>query len=83
MKYVPNAVPQGISAGVRTWLASQLRQISEALAAPDFQLVNLEARTAEPQRVQDGDIVRADGVNWNPGSGEGIYARLSGAWVKL
>lgn len=83
MKYTPTTVPHGIAASVRGWLASQLRQISEAMVTPDFQLIHLEARSAEPQRISDGDVVRADGVNWNPGGGEGVYVRLSGAWVKL
>ena len=31
-----------------------------------------------------GDVRYADGTNWNPGSGEGLYIYLStGAWSKL
>ena len=31
-----------------------------------------------------GDVRYADGSNWNPGSGEGLYIYLStGAWSKL
>lgn len=31
-----------------------------------------------------GDVRYADGTNWNPGSGEGLYLYLStGAWSKL
>ena len=33
---------------------------------------------------QQGDIRYADGSNWNPGSGEGIYFyNAAGNWVKL
>lgn len=83
MKYVPSAVPHGMASAVRLWLSSQLRLISEAMEAPDFSLINLAPRSAEPQRISEGDIVNADGVNWNPGSGAGVYVRRSAAWVKL
>ena len=40
---------------------------------------------AEPERPRGGDIVYADGTDWNPGSGEGIYFfnETTQAWVKL
>ena len=39
----------------------------------------------EPKRPRGGDIVYADGTNWDPGSGEGIYffKESTTAWVKL
>ena len=37
-----------------------------------------------PSKPRAGDVRYADGTNWNPGSGEGIYLYLStGAWSKL
>lgn len=36
-----------------------------------------------PVRPLEGDFVFADGTNFNPGSGRGLYQRVSGAWVKL
>ena len=40
---------------------------------------------AEPEKPRGGDIVYADGSDWNPGSGEGIYffKESTTAWVKL
>ena len=35
-----------------------------------------------PTKVQDGMVRYADGSDWNPGSGEGLYVRIAGAWVK-
>lgn len=42
-------------------------------------------RAAEPARMRAGMLVLADGVNWNPGSGEGMYRRNAAntAWVHL
>ena len=34
-------------------------------------------------KPRNGDIRYADGTNWNPGSGEGIYAYTNDAWAKL
>ena len=46
----------------------------------------LERTHAEPQRPREGDVRYADGTNWNPGSGEGIYyfrKGSPGSWVQL
>lgn len=37
----------------------------------------------EPIRPRDGMIRRADGTDWDPGDGEGLYQRIAGSWVKL
>lgn len=39
--------------------------------------------TAEPSRPQAGMLVLADGVSWDPGSGEGMYRRnaANSSWV--
>ena len=45
----------------------------------------LERTNVAPTRPREGDIRYADGTNWNPGSGEGIYffKKTTSAWVKL
>lgn len=43
----------------------------------------LEYRTAAPAKPRDGMRVLADGTNWNPGSGKGMYVYITNAWVKL
>lgn len=38
----------------------------------------------EPLKIRPGMVVYADGVQWNPGSGEGLYRySLGGSWVHL
>ena len=45
---------------------------------------HLDVQNEAPEKPQQGDIRYADGTNWNPGSGEGIYFyNAAGAWVKL
>lgn len=36
-----------------------------------------------PDKPREGMIRLADGTNWNPGSGIGLYQYLGGVWVKL
>lgn len=50
-------------------------QLSQTNVAPGTEL-----RRTKPR---DGDIRYADGTNWDPGSGEGIYAYYNATWNKL
>ena len=36
-----------------------------------------------PSKPVDGETRYADGTNWNPGSGEGVYTYYASAWHKL
>jgi hypothetical protein len=45
--------------------------------------LNAQAGKQEPRPIVDGMLAYADGVNWNPGFGRGIFKRVSGAWVLL
>jgi hypothetical protein len=42
--------------------------------------LTLAVLNAEPDKPQVGQIVFADGTNWNPGSGRGLYYYDS-SWV--
>jgi len=45
---------------------------------------HLDVINAAPTKPRQGDIRYADGTNWNPGSGEGIYFYNSaGIWKQL
>lgn len=41
------------------------------------------ALAAAPAKLIDGLVVRADGTNWNPGYGAGLYVYRGGAWHML
>ena len=43
-------------------------------------VLHMFAKSSEPNSPNDGMIAYADGVNWNPGSGSGLYMRDSGSW---
>lgn len=44
---------------------------------------HLDKLTAAPIKPRDGDIHYADGVNWNPGGGQGVYYFDGSGWVQL
>ena len=83
MKYEPTVIPLDARPGLRTWLAAQLRNIADALTEPSVRTLHVETRAAAPEKYADGDLVYANGTDWDPGSGEGFYGRVGGAWVKL
>lgn len=68
-------------------LAASLRVELERLAlqlAQPADYAALDTLYAEPARIIEGMIVKADGTTWSPGgTGAGMYARIGGAWVKL
>lgn len=80
MTYTPKEVPDD-SKDFRRFLSEQLREISNA-----FQQVNnlkLAELNVAPNKPRDGQIIYADGTNFDPGLGEGFYGRVAGAWVPM
>lgn len=69
-------------------LYQQLELELQRIAATFDQLAGgivLTPATAEPTKLKPLMLVYADGSNWDPGSGEGVYVRnlANAAWVKL
>jgi hypothetical protein len=81
--FEPTSIPSDAPAGLRQWLAAQLRRIADTLAQPEVISVRFTALAAQPDRYAEGDLVFANGTDWNPGSGAGLYERRGGAWRKL
>jgi hypothetical protein len=80
--YKPSVIPISFP-DLRAWLARQLRDVSDVLAQPSVTVVKFAILHAEPARYAEGDLVYADGSDWDPGSGVGLYVRTNSAWVKL
>lgn len=45
--------------------------------------VSLKTLHTAPERPRDGDLFSADGTDWDPGSGSGLYRYEGGSYVKL
>lgn len=79
--YQPGNLPSDLPSLVEA-LRLELTRIAVTFSQPgDY--AALKTLYAAPNKIFEGQIVKADGVSWDPGSGAGIYARVGGAWVKL
>lgn len=80
--YYPEPVPVvDSSAQLAEWLRRELDRISQAIIFGKMQ--NVEFLDVEPARTWDGLTVGADGTNWDPGSGQGVYTYYNSTWNKL
>lgn len=68
---------------VARWVYEELSRLSGLLEQNQTDAIELESLAAEPTRLFEGMTVNADGTNWDPGSGQGLYAYINGAWVFL
>jgi hypothetical protein len=73
--YRPDPVPSDPKA-LQGYLSREFDRIANIVNAD----VKLETLHAEPAKPRDGLIVKADGTDWNPGSGEGAYCYYAAAW---
>lgn len=65
-------------------LAYVQRELTAVEAAMQLmQLREIETLHVAPQRVKEGLTVLADGTDWNPGGGQGVYTYYAAAWHKL
>lgn len=71
--YAPGVVP-GNPDQLPEFLRRELTSLERSMHQPDTYL-ELEVLGTAPMRFRPGMIVFADGVDWNPGSGEGLYRR--------
>lgn len=64
-------------------LLAELDNLQRFTEQPTLPILTLETLTAAPARLEDGMIVKADGVTWNPGAGPGVYCYYGAAWNLL
>lgn len=81
-RYRPNPLPAvpDVSALAR-YVQNETQRIGDAI---DFgHARSIEFLHVPPQKPFEGLTVGADGTNWNPGAGKGVYTYYSGTWNKL
>jgi hypothetical protein len=82
MSYVPTLFKGDVNVeNIQRFLEQELEAIARSFA----ETTELELRPiyVAPTRPREGMIVFADGTEWNPGAGKGVYVYASGAWSKL
>ena len=65
------------------WLTEQLRKLEALFQGFELDMVTLLPQAVAPSRLWEGLVVFADGTNWNPGAGAGLYEYRGGIWQKL
>ncbi len=61
----------------------ELLKVHQMLREPSPAYISLTQWNAAPAKPFSGMTVYADGTNWNPGGGEGVYTYYAGAWNRL
>lgn len=78
VQYTPNQVPSDLPGLVR-FLTDEFQSLSAVIRA--LSLGHLDKTYVAPEKPRDGDIRYADGVQWNPGAGPGIYWFNGTDWI--
>ncbi len=81
MEYQPESFAGGTQEQMVAWLLQELNKVRQVLNGK--QDAEVRFRASPPERVREGLIAAADGVNWNPGAGKGLYLYTAGTWQKL
>lgn len=79
--YRKNNVPPDANA-LPAYLDQELSEIERAQNEPVF-ILQLAVSNVPPAKVRPGMVVEADGTNWNPGAGAGLYIYRGSAWVLI
>jgi hypothetical protein len=77
-QYQPTFLPEEYDRNV---VMQELWRISSVLYA--LAQGHLDKAHAVPASPYDGMVRYADGTDWDPGSGEGVYAYYNSTWNKL
>lgn len=81
MKYQPGPTPE--VAQLPAYVQSEFRSLAQILNEPSLFCIVFDELHIEPARRFTGLTVLADGTDWNPGSGAGVYTYYGAAWHKL
>ena len=80
VRYEPGPLPEEVE-DLGGYVVSELKRLGDIIL--NQSLVRLDRTHIEPSKPRTGDARYADGTDWNPGSGEGIYFYNGTAWVNL
>lgn len=65
------------------YLSDLERRIFNAFRTGEFETINLTELNSAPGKLTDGLLFNADGTNYNPGSGKGVYFYDGSTFTKL
>ena len=81
-RYVPSAVPSNPE-DIPAFLQEELKRMP--IAVNNLSDGHIDKTHVAPDKPRDGDFRFADGTNWNPGHGRGLYYYdgVDGHWHRL
>ncbi len=80
VRYEPGPLPDN-SEDLGIYVVTELKRLGNILF--NQSVLRLEQTNTAPAKPRQGDIREADGSNWNPGSGAGIYWFDGTTWNQL
>lgn len=80
--YSPGVLDQSSLSSLAQSMRDELSRLAQQLSQPADYMA-LQTLHVAPTRYFEGMVIKADGTNWNPGSGAGVYVRIGSAWVKM
>lgn len=83
MAYALSRQPPSDYAALIVWLNDELSRVARESTEPSVTGMRFKTLNVVPPRVYEGLTVLADGTNWNPGAGQGVYTYYGAAWHKL
>lgn len=78
--YSPNVVPAEYDA---EFFRQELERVAITVQELEPPWVILDPQDNEPSKIKAGMVVNADGTNWNPGYGAGLYLYIGSGWKPL
>ena len=83
MKYeAPSTAPESFKE-YQLWLVDELRHLADAMVQLETDAVLLKEWNVEPDKLYNGLVAYADGTNWDPGDGRGLYLYNGNDWELL
>ncbi len=79
-RYDPGPIPENTE-DLGVYVVKEVKRIGSILF--NQSVMRLEETNTAPAKPRDGDIRYADGSNWNPGAGTGIYWFDGSSWTKM
>lgn len=80
----PRVAPKDYDPGRRLYIGRGSSSANNTMRDVTIEpVLRLAPRDSENPGTTTGQVVYADGTNWDPGKGEGFYAFERGAWRKL
>ena len=78
--YTPGIVPDEYDP---IFFVEELDRLAAQLQAFEVPWIVLSPQGMEPGKRFEGMVINANGTDWDPGSGAGLYQYLSSTWTKL